>query len=191
MLNHIWSLMCLYHDIGYLYEQQEELTNTCLTVDKFGKIDYGIVGALLLYNRSIRDIEKHKELYKECIIYLGDKRRFSDARKECVQAISYIILQHNVWFASKDKVEDYRRYGLSSLIPKIDQSHRYAIEKNPLLFLLCLLDSIEPIKMEKDLNLSRYGLLGGIDIEINTENRQINIIISNPCCLISILYITP
>ena len=60
---------------------------------------------------------------------------------------SYIadcIIKHNIWKAEDDTEEIYRQYGLEYLIG--DAFEKINFHKNPLLFVLCVSDTLEPYK---------------------------------------------
>lgn len=206
---YLWSAMCLYHDIGYLYENQlDELVKKCPTVSDFNKhvhikfnlldnsddralaekyynyrwnnfnrIDHGIAGGLLMYDRLMKDIFEHEELHNQCVIYFGDTRRFSETNKDCAKIVSSGILRHNMWFANKASYKDYERAGLNELLPKPDKSHKYCINDNALLFLLCLLDTLEPFKI--DTKSSYNDILKGIDITFSEKRNGLTISVND------------
>ncbi|MBK7921420.1 MAG: hypothetical protein IPJ92_05195 [Veillonella sp.] len=68
------------------------------------------------------------------------------------------ILAHNIWFVDlgdEKLVENYRKYGLSSLIVCKSEDcidNRITLEKSPLLFFLAIIDTIEPTKYFNTLN---------------------------------------
>ena len=59
--------------------------------------------------------------------------------------ISDCIASHNIWYASDmSSKRSYINFGLNSLVYK--KNRKISYEKNPLFYLLCLADSLEPVK---------------------------------------------
>ncbi len=122
-------------------------------------IDHGIAGGLRLY-----DYMKKKH-YNNC----NDNRQvklvnnlwwgpviFENFIVPCVEA----IIAHNVWFSLNDKCDQkYKVLGLEGLVlPKQGDYRKSPITYNeyPLLFLLDLVDTIEPIKFWKKALKNKY-----------------------------------
>lgn len=206
---YLWSIMCLYHDIGYFFENQKSaITEKCPTVKefikyaqikfnlldviddsflaekyyiyilkKFHQVDHGITGGLLMYDRLMKDIHEHEELYSQVIFYFGDKRRFSSSNKECARIMSHSILRHNMWFANVDNYKEYEAAGLEKLILNPEHDYKYRFNDNALLFLLCMLDTIEPVKKEKI--CTRYDVLKATDIAFDAEGKRLTISVTD------------
>ena len=114
-------------------------------------LDHGILGGYLLFDKLYRNFkEKTKDVFwdqnhaKEIIGGLN-------YRPEHLDHFAYIsdaIICHNLWTASRPAdIDTYKNYGLEPLI--VDKKHlnrKLNINDYPLQFLLCLLDSIEPVK---------------------------------------------
>ena len=60
--------------------------------------------------------------------------------------IAETIALHNMWRAEENNISIYREYHLDELIPDGTQDHIVDYKDNTLLFLLGLIDSIDPIK---------------------------------------------
>ena len=143
-----------------------------------GSYDHGIIGGYLLYNRLLENFEKKtaehdwsKEPYKE------DKNsggHFLWWRKNHPDHYAYIadaIICHNMWTTSVEdtkKAAEYRGYGLNGLIIN-EKSERLSRERFPLQFMLCLLDTIEPVKRFS--KLSAKEILENISIEMINRNQ--------------------
>lgn len=153
-----WLTVCLYHDFGYYVDRQKygEISdiseivkslrkdifkstsisryNFELYQEYYGKMykknkkenkfeigDHGILGGVILY-----DLMKKEKTYDHCPF--------------CAD-ICFCIMEHNIWKQNED-------YPLSSSYHLIDKSNFVKInsQKEPLLFLLSLVDTIEPTK---------------------------------------------
>lgn len=97
-------------------------------------------------------------------------------RKEHLDHFAYIadaVCCHNIWLvpeSDKSAREKYQEYGLGSLIVR-NESQKLSLQDYPLQYLLCLLDTIEPVKRFS--NLSPDVVLGNIFFELH--NNQITI----------------
>ncbi len=123
-------------------------------VERHGHVDHGIAGATLFCNAMLSEYYRVKELCgikgKESFEYNG--KRYSKEFEKHVVLISNTIAKHNMWRSSKSTEEDYRAYKLNELIPT---DGKYSVlsldnpsenDKEKLLFLLGLVDTLEPIK---------------------------------------------
>lgn len=160
-----WSWICLFHDIGYFYEENpdkyagnktiSELINALkiknnlldesshrelienyykMRIDTACKTDHGIVGAILLYDALI-DLAKSNNIYSKI-----------KKHREFFAKICDTIALHNMWRATNSSVKEYNKYGLNELIPDESFNHMIYYNENPILFLLALVDTIDPIK---------------------------------------------
>lgn len=161
-----WSWICLFHDIGYKYEELsdqycsyknindliyalhikknllDESENRELIKKYYEKrirgkkacLDHGIVGALLLYD-ALMSLSESTEIYSSIVQYKAFYVKICDT-----------IALHNMWRATPESVNEYSEHGLQELIPDMDQHHMIFYKDNPVLFLLGLVDTIDPIK---------------------------------------------
>lgn len=163
-----WKWICLFHDIGYCYENNSNEYTDCKSISKLierlkidnslldnsdnasiienyysmriekNEVDHGIVGALLLYDALI-DLSDNSEQYS----------KIKNHREFYVKICDAIAL-HNMWRVTnlddKQKVKEYMDKGLQSLIKNSDETHKIFLNDNQLLFLLSLVDTIDPIK---------------------------------------------
>ena len=109
--------------------------------------DHGIVGGYYLFEytkKNFQDKTSGKELP-----YI-DQDGIS-WRREHLDHFAYIadsIICHNLWTVEKTDEKDaeiYSKYGLYELVLS-EEKQKLSLEKYPLQFMLCLLDSIEPVK---------------------------------------------
>lgn len=137
--------------------------------------DHGISGGTLLLYRLIANFHKietlaGKEDDNTEFIYPLDSniQWWKEYDFKFYQYISSIIIKHNIWFAYESDVKTkYKENGLENLIIYTD-SQKLSFQKDPILFLFCLLDTIEPMKklinnFDKAEEIS--GLLRKIKIE--------------------------
>ncbi len=151
-------------------------------------IDHGIVGAMLLYSGLM---EQYAEAIKEenitsKISFIHNGLKYSREYKKQILFIANTIAQHNMWRADEKTINLYKKYHLEPLIPNNNNSHMIRInqsnegQKNKLLFLLCLVDTIEPIKcLGREKNKSKvsnpYIILEKLRISFNKAEKRISI----------------
>lgn len=108
-----------------------------------GSNDHGILaGSILfdsLYNEYEKKLDGKKMIIDESLVYW---------RRDQLDQLAYIsdaIIGHNIWVPDLDKEKEYEENGLQELIDPNGQK-RLNFNQYPLHFLLCLLDTLEPIK---------------------------------------------
>ena len=134
--------------------------------------EHGISGGTLLSKRLKDNFKKAAEIanaqganefqYPDNIQW-NKKKDFS-----FYDFISSIIIKHNIWYAYKceDKAK-YSQMELNDFIIKEDGNNKLNFKYDPILFLFCLLDSIEP---SKKLNVCCEGRPGELGIKALLEN---------------------
>ncbi|MGI6172880.1 MAG: hypothetical protein ACOYI8_03165 [Christensenellales bacterium] len=112
--------------------------------------EHGIIAGYLLYDKLLYDFNSYTE--KGTLLCNGvytDRKKHLDCRFSHIDHFEYIadaIICHNIWLCTKETdIKNYKKYGLNKLIVK-SNGDKLSIDKYPLQFLLCLLDTIEPIK---------------------------------------------
>lgn len=134
----------------YLYRASEKI------------VDHGIAGATLIYDALMQE-------YNNALLCNGEKKKarvehnsltFSKDFPKHVMFIANTIAKHNLWRASPDREEVYRNFNLEQLIPNENGDHIISLDekkkniKNKFLFILGLVDTLEPIKcMGRDKNI--------------------------------------
>lgn len=150
-----------YYICGNYYKYRKEIHH---------KIDHGIAGGILLYKMLVENynsIIKSSEYNTDTCEYKGLK--FSEENSDDYKKAAIGIIRHNMWYANKsDDCKTYHKYGLDDLISEPQNKICYTDDR--LLFLLCLADTIEPLKRFRNL---------GTNEEINEILRQICMDIEN------------
>lgn len=146
--------------------------------DKFNHIDHGIAGGIILYSKLVENYFHVKNTYKydnEDFIHNGllfSKKLFDEYKEAAIG-----IIRHNMWFAHNDEEKkQYEKYHLESLI--ISKDNLISVKENKLLFLLCLADTLEPLK--HFYNVKSKCVLNGILMKVNKSEILIKI---NENCL--------
>ena len=86
------------------------------------------------------------------------------------------IICHNIWLGGNSQKEVYDSYGLSPLLYTECPNSKLSFEKFPLQFMLCLLDTIEPVKRFS--HLTARSTLENVSIW-KIGNRQIGVAWNN------------
>lgn len=169
-----WSLICLTHDVAYHWERNSkknlaymqtvetfckytniqhnllELSNHTELIKNYyryraevsQKIDHGITGAILIYDALMTFYHESQEIVGGDLCGVRLRKSFPNF---CLQIADTIAL-HNMWRATPNTIEDYRTYHLDELIPDGDDNEIVFYKDNTLLFLLGLIDTMDPIK---------------------------------------------
>lgn len=195
---YVWFLIVLSHDLFYdendkdkeiLEHKFHELwnTNCAISVPRFLQSkelvknylnfrewrDHGIHAGLNVYNKlcEIRDImSKAKD----------NSLDWRESLNLVFNEISKIILAHNIWFLKENRegnsesVDKYREYHLDKLLLQNDDDYKVSLKEYPLLFLLYLADTIEPIKKFGDFNSLKK-------VQISVNDKEISVSTSLSC----------
>ena len=172
----LWILLCLFHDLGYAYEEgklkirevsslkdvysnlAEEFNPPIYNVDniknhekyrlcKWGVKDHGIWGGRVFFN----DMSQIKNLLKKTAI-IDNTSLFCTQGVDHIYAFAaWIIICHNLRF-DKGKGDYTNCFKCRHLEDFIKPKARcISLKSNPLLFLFCLADTLEPTKTLKSL----------------------------------------
>lgn len=183
--HYMWFMVTLFHDLGYIYERDlNHHFNLRQNPSKIYKtvplLYYNVLENYLKY-RNNRDhgicggLDFDAEICEIRRRNVAKDKRLS-WRPELEQVyhdVAWVIIAHNIWwYRTDDKAlkEGLTYFGLNSLILPLTKNKNgfyrsYPIKKNnyPLLFLFCLVDSIEPLK--RSLSLDK--------IDIETTNNTL------------------
>ncbi|WKN32108.1 hypothetical protein PZB74_01915 [Porifericola rhodea] len=170
----LWFLTCLFHDFGFTIENdvtaieginnlsnlksKYSIENCLLAVSPINVnstlfeviesyflyslyerkvIDHGILAGLYFYDRLLK-IRRNKILNNEATRFWGEE--LEDQYAQVAAAIAI----HNIWIPTKDNYETYRKYHLEKLI---DDYKPINFSDFPLLYILGVVDTIDPLKM--------------------------------------------
>ena len=149
----------------------------CKMNEDINHYDHGIVGGLWLYDSLVKN-------YYLSYISLNDDSKnienfYINNLHFCVNQFpifAYLadcIISHNMWFATDyGTIELYEKCGLEQLIAPHAQS--ISFNTNPLLFILALADTLEPIKTCCDpdygLNIEPIEVLNSIECVFNYKH---------------------
>lgn len=208
---YLWFLTCLYHDIGYVYEEESKCEHLCAlqtggldaakkicgikytsndefstyckeyvniylshrarcTYGKKGKIDHGIVGGLMLYDRLRKNYESAKQkpdlVGTESGFYYNGLF-FSEEHFKYYAEAADAIIAHNIWKSTLDnylEIEQYMKLNATN-IPNITIDKKMA-------FVLAIADTLEPLKRTNNMDV-----LDEIEFESKKIKNGFNIFI--------------
>ena len=208
---YLWFLTCLYHDIGYVYEEESKCEHLCAlqtggldaakkicgikytsndefstyckeyvniylshrarcTYGKKGKIDHGIVGGLMLYDRLRKNYESAKQkpdlVGTESGFYYNGLF-FSEEHFKYYAEAADAIIAHNIWKSTLDnylEIEQYMKLNATN-IPNITIDKKMA-------FVLAIADTLEPLKRTNNMDV-----LDEIEFESTKIKNGFNIFI--------------
>lgn len=190
--SYLWFLICLFHDLGYQYENDFETSKTkfpdfsalknkttinnlrhnqtildhldgvpdlykniienyfYLRKFKHNVYDHGIVGGMQLYH-DLCDIrqKKHDANHNNAV----ENGFWRPSLEKIFAYAASVVICHNIFFATnQEDAKKYRMFGLSSLI-NTEKKYNITLQDYPVFFLFCLVDTLEPIKVVKDVEL--------------------------------------
>ena len=208
---HQWIAICLFHDLGYYIEKNQDdfppseygnldgfLKRLGISFDlretddanliqnyyryrvqKHNIIDHGMMGAFVLYDALMKRDQEQEQMAADGVLIISEHTTYGKNNRTLIKSYADIIAKHNMWYASSaDQIMTYKNYRLDTLIAKEDGNHRIRIAQNPLLFMLGLFDTIEPMKryLKEDYSLHHImKVLKGIKIMTKKVESKITI----------------
>lgn len=159
------------------------------------RVDHGIVGGLLFYDRMIKNymlayissINNGNANLDLCDFYYRN-RHFCKEQLTIFSYISDCILSHNIYKQSQGNRAVYEKYLLDDLLEENFKTITY--ESNPLLYILAISDTMEPIKTYQQNNkkLSAQEIAEAIKIEYIPGKRSLKFSSASPTIDINTLY---
>lgn len=145
-----------------------------------GKADHGIVSGYIFYDALVKNYLKKLEKYlgknplaKETDEFNSDNnRKYRPKHLVLFKIIANAIICHNIWRYEKETKLKYFDFGICS--EEFESSKNLLTEKeNPLLFFLCLADTLEPTKFFYQFDAQK--VLEGIEIEADETKLTLSI----------------
>ncbi len=191
----LWFLTALFHDFGYHYEEDKSyliniqningvMVNLLKksdyfklkgNIDKVPKtltnnisnyfnkrrfndciLDHGIIAGIYLYDRLVANRRKRENENPNDSIF------WQQSLEKQYATVAATIAVHNMWFPDNNSIETYKKYNLDDLINHPLIKYKEA----PLLFLLGIVDTLDPIKAFKSRKLKTKTILQSINIFI-------------------------
>ncbi len=140
-------------------------------INEHNKADHGIVSAMVLYDSLMVSQEKKKNIAKTAFV-VSEKPIIGTHIENAIAIFAQSIARHNMWYATDDNKDIYRKYGLNELIVSEEKSTKIFFGNNPMLFLLCFIDSIEPVKAY---NMNPVDALKGVKIILDKDENKVSL----------------
>lgn len=129
---------------------------------KYGVVDHGILGGLLLYDRLVK-IRKLKKSQNKENLFWGIK--LVNQYKLAANAISI----HNIWVQSKEICKEFNLNELENFAP-------VKFKDFPLFYILGIVDTIEPLKLfNRNGNFDDKYVLENIKYEFSSNSMEISV----------------
>jgi len=196
----VWFLICFFHDLGYQIEDNDTLIyksfkdffeNRCKNVTL--NESEGIPNLYEDIYRAYFDYiikERQKNEHGICAAFVVFKDLCEIRKKapnklslcwdksliDVYNFVSWIILAHNIWYATSNDLCNVAKYycaGLKKLI-RDEGDYKISFEEYPTFFLFCLVDSIEFLKRVQDVSL-----LKDIKLGIEEDNDKCTIVVES------------
>lgn len=147
-------------------------------------VDHGIVGGVLVYD-SLR--KNYENIYDDCLRqghcdyddFTYNKLHYGTWHFQEFEKCANAIIQHNIWFQSKeekDKYEKYKEYHLEDLTYESSKHPQY---QDWLTALLVFCDTIEPLKRFPTCKPS--SILQKIKYEFDEQDYELKISLIDSC----------
>lgn len=200
--HYTWYLTCLAHDITSVVEREsnlfyniEHISRSSFLDDEWNllrferetimkylkyrrsnkRIDHGIYAGTQIFDRLKHSFETETQGHDWNSNPVYTKRNLK-WRLEHLKHFAYIadaICCHNVWLATtEDEKSKYHKNNLDELCV-FDESDKLSIKEYPLQFMLCLLDTIEPVK--KFRSIDAKIVLQNIEVDIAEKKITISV----------------
>lgn len=156
----------------------------CKMADNIRHYDHGIVGGFWLYDSLMQNYyNMYSRETSHCPnIAFNDfevdgSLHFFMEQRMVFAYLADCIISHNIWPASKEETyETYQKCGLDELVGS--KFKKIAFNENPMLFILAIADTIEPIKLyftEKK-GISETDIWKGIDLLFEKDRVTIKVL---------------
>ena len=143
--------------------------------------DHGIVGGLWLYDSLIKNYYKQYfiEMKKNNTLLFDnfvntENLHFSTEQWKIFAYLADCIISHNIWPATNQTNYLYNICGLEQLT--MENYTSISFQEDPILYLLALSDTLEPIKTYSGLGLTDIEIWKGISVQINSDKIVMKIV---------------
>ncbi len=170
-INNLENLLTHFRIDNNLFEKKVKKCKNLLDVrcryflfrkEKFGVVDHGILGGLLLYDRLVK-IRSLKKTQNKDNLFWGIK--LVNQYKLAANAISI----HNIWIQPNDICKEYNLEELINFVP-------VKFKDFPLFYILGIVDTIEPLKLfNKNRNLDDKYILDNVKYSFAKNSMKISV----------------
>lgn len=137
-----------------------------------GKCEHGIIAGYLFFDGFIKNFLKNtRNGIDKCSSETRYKLNWNIGHLAFAAYAADAIICHNIWLGDEEKQNEYKRFGLMPLLYNEHPENKLSVEKYPLQFMLCMLDTIEPIKRFKSA-LSPCEILQSIKLDYDKNQNE-------------------
>lgn len=144
--------------------------------------DHGIVGGFWLYDSLMKNYYetymREKEFDRDIDFenfQANGNRHFSVEQRWIFAYLADCIISHNIWPATKEKNEIYKECDLNELVEP--NFKKITFWDNPILFILAIADTIEPIKLYSGVSgMETIDIWRGIDMKFERGGMTIKLL---------------
>lgn len=183
---YLWMLICLFHDLGYVYESKIVEAQDDFIEKQLQGMPESTLGIPYIYTKKL--LSSYHE-YRKCRFSVKDhglaggailfkdlckhfKDRTDGWREKLHSCVSWVIACHNIYYSSNKDEKCYKCKSLDNLC-KETNPRNITLAYHPLLFLFCLIDTLEPLKV-----FCTTEALESIDLDFSED---ITVKINLPC----------
>lgn len=168
------------HGHRYLSSTITRYMNYCINIRE--KVDHGIIGGLLFYDRMLKNYALSYIAHAHACVDEPDIKDFHYRDRhfcfEQLKAFAYIadcILSHNIWKQGPNMRTVYEHYALTQLLE--ENFRPISFENNPLLYILVVADTLEPLKAytQHNCDLSIEEIIDAIEVEYLPASRSLTL----------------
>lgn len=153
----------------------------CKMFEEINHYDHGIVGGVWLYDSLVKnhykqyivETKRHKSYININCFINSDNLLFSKEQWKIFSYLADCIISHNIWPANNERNDLYRECELDELL--LGEFKTISFRENPVLYLLAIADTLEPIKLFSQEKLTEKEILDGISVEISSQNITMQI----------------
>ena len=143
--------------------------------------NHGIIGGYLLFDRLLKVYEsayrhrypEHGEEYAGIESFEWSGKHFCIEQIPVFAHIADCVISHNVWKANDASETEYLECGLEALVG--ERFKKIEFQENPLLFILAVVDTIEPYKIYSSKAADRDAVRIWKSIDISFTNNTLTL----------------
>lgn len=156
--------------------------------------NHGIIGGYLLFDRLLKVYEsayrhrypEHGEEYAGIESFEWSGKHFCIEQIPVFAHIADCVISHNVWKANDASETEYLECGLEALVG--ERFKKIEFQENPLLFILAVVDTIEPYKIYSSKAADRDAVRIWKSIDISFTNNTLTLSSRYKCRPITKIY---
>lgn len=151
-----------------------------IRIGSYNKMDHGITCGLLLYDLLLRQYESSRQkIMSATYAFTRDEWKYSNDFPKYALRICETIAQHNIWVADEHNHSVYDKAQLYQYIPGRKEFKKVTYcEKDSLLFLLGLVDTLDPVKcvLNSQKSADVYEIIKNVSVQCNYSKKRFTLV---------------